>query len=125
MALSIPIHFNPAREGLSKALGPLEAEIMQILWQEAHSSVRQIHALLAQQRTIAYTTVLTTMRRLVDKGFLKRERAGNADIYRPALSQEDLVQMVVQQVLESLLDEHRELVVNYMISYFTERGGQQ
>lgn len=119
MASSLSLSFDPANEGLAKALGPLETEIMRFLWQETHSTVKHVHEHLMQQRTIAYTTVLTTMKRLADKGLLHRQREDNTDIYRPALSEADFAKLLVQQILDSLLDDHCELVVAHIVEYLT------
>ncbi len=60
--------FSPAKDGLVKVLGPLETDIMQIVWQDERSTVKKIHRKLSQTREIAYTTVMTTMSRLAEEG---------------------------------------------------------
>jgi predicted transcriptional regulator len=99
MAFNLRFRFSPMKDGLVKVLGPLETEIMQILWQEGTSTVKKVHRKLAQQRDIAYTTVMTTMSRLADKGMLQRERDGLAYVYTPVISEDEFVNLVVQQVL--------------------------
>jgi predicted transcriptional regulator len=86
MAFNLRFRFSPMKDGLVKVLGPLETEIMQILWKEGASTVKKVHRKLAQQRDIAYTTVMTTMSRLADKGMLQRERDGLAYVYTPVIS---------------------------------------
>jgi predicted transcriptional regulator len=114
MPAALSFRFSPAKTGLDKVLGPLEAEIMPLVWTAGCSTVKQVHRKLLKQRYIAYTTVMTTMSRLAEKGVLTRERTGLAYIYTPAITREDFIAMTVQQVLDGLLEDHRDLVVAYM-----------
>lgn len=122
MPFNMPLRFNPKKEGLVKVLGPLETEIMQILWQENRSTVKKVHRKLSQNRDIAYTTVMTTMSRLAEKGVLHRFREGLAYLYTPAISEEEFVNMVVQQVLDGLLDDYSDMAVDYMIDYLARNN---
>jgi predicted transcriptional regulator len=72
----------------SRALGPLETELLRILWKSGSATVRE---LVDQKATDgAYTTVMTTLDRLYKKGFLEREPEGRAFRYRPACTEDDL-----------------------------------
>ena len=75
-----------ARNSLS--LGSLEAKIMHVVWQEGDVflSVRDVLGRLDED--LAYTTVMTVMNRLYEKGLLRRRRDGRAWSYRCALSRE-------------------------------------
>lgn len=122
MPLNMRFRFSPTKDGLVKVLGPLETDIMQIIWQDERSTVKKIHRKLSQQREIAYTTVMTTMSRLAEKGVLRRHREGLAYVYTPAISEGDFVTMVVQQVLDGLLDDYSTTAVDYMIDYLARRN---
>jgi predicted transcriptional regulator len=122
MPLNMRFRFSPTKDGLVKVLGPLETDIMQIVWQDERSTVKKIHRKLSQARDIAYTTVMTTMSRLAEKGVLHRHREGLAYVYTPAISEEDFVQMVVRQVLDGLLDDYSETAVDYMVDYLARRN---
>ena len=117
MPLNMRFRFSPAKDGLVKVLGPLETDIMQIVWQDERSTVKKVHRKLSQQRDIAYTTVMTTMSRLSEKGVLYRHREGLAYVYTPAISEDDFVTMVVQQVLDGLMEDYSETAIDYMIDY--------
>jgi predicted transcriptional regulator len=95
---------------------------MQILWQEKRSTVKKVHRKLAQNRDIAYTTVMTTMGRLAEKGVLDRHREGLAYVYTPAISEEEFVTMVVHQVLDGLMDDYSDMAVDYMIDYLAKNN---
>lgn len=122
MPLNMRFRFSPAKDGLVKVLGPLETEIMQILWEDERSTVKKVHRKLAQQREIAYTTVMTTMSRLAEKGVLNRHREGLAYMYTPAITEDDFVTMVVQQVLDGLLDDYSDTAIDYMVDYLAKRN---
>ncbi|MBC8078081.1 MAG: BlaI/MecI/CopY family transcriptional regulator [Chloroflexales bacterium] len=122
MPLNMRFRFSPTKDGLVKVLGPLETEIMQILWEDERSTVKKVHRKLSSQRDIAYTTVMTTMSRLAEKGVLTRHREGLAYVYAPAITEDDFVTMVVQQVLDGLLDDYSDTAIDYMVDYLARRN---
>lgn len=83
-----------------KSLTPLEALIMDAIWDLAPVTVRQIQEHFQATRPMAYNTVLTMMRILRDKGFLKSERQGRIDVYQPLFSREQIGRRSVGEVLD-------------------------
>jgi len=75
-------------KGEEKFLGPLEADVMDRLWRRRSATVRDIVEDLGRSRELAYTTVMTIMVRLHDKGLLERVRDGKTYVYRPVLTRE-------------------------------------
>ena len=95
-----------------KPLGFLEQNIMDILWKRKQGSVRDVFEELKNEKSIAYTTILTVMNRLAIKGCLKRKASGNAFIYIPAQTQEKFLQSICKKFLTVLSkDFGKELVV--------------
>jgi len=74
-------------DAAAATLGPLELELMQILWSHGESNVREVVCRL--ERPLAYTTVMTTLDRLYKKGFLDRRMPDRAFVYSPKFSQEE------------------------------------
>lgn len=73
--------------GHVRVFGDLETQVMDRLWAGGGSgTVREVLEILLLDRTIAYTTVLSTMDNLRRKGHLVREREGKAHRYRTALT---------------------------------------
>ncbi len=68
------------------ALGPLETNVMDILWARGRSNVRDVVQDLS--RPLAYTTVMTTLDRLFKKGMLRRDKLDRAFFYVPVFSRE-------------------------------------
>jgi predicted transcriptional regulator len=101
-------------EPLEALLGPLEQEVMDVVWRRGDTTVRAVHDDLAQRRTIAYTTVMTTMTRLATKGLLTRDTEGLAHRYRPAVSRERYARSAVNDVMSWLLERYPEPAVSYL-----------
>jgi len=88
-----------------RGLGPLEAEVMAVLWRaEAPLTVREVVADLngGREAPLAYTTVMTVMTRLARKRVLARSRRGRQYVYAPLAA--DTADIAVQGVLEEFGD---------------------
>lgn len=107
--------FKPHKMGYKKVLGDLEAEVMKIVWQFDRASVRDVYEHLRLEKNLAYTTVMTIMSRLADKGLLQKEAQGNAYIYSPTISEAEFAQRVVSEVLDGLFDEFSEPALSHMV----------
>src|SRR6201995_2798260 len=72
-------------------LHELEAEIMDEVWRQQETTVKRVMEALNRKAKPprAYTTYMTVMRRLDDKGLLSRKRSGRADTYIPTLTREE------------------------------------
>jgi predicted transcriptional regulator len=91
--------------GGGSALGPLEAEVMAVLWQaDGPVSVREVAGRLNAGRAapLAYTTVMTVLSRLAGKGILVREQQGRGFVYSPAVA--DTAEIAVRGVLAEFGD---------------------
>ena len=84
------IRIRPEQEGLRTSLFDLEAEIMETVWSSGWETfaVSDVHNILEKEREIAYTTVMTTVSRLFDKGLLDRHKEGRRYIYVPKMTRE-------------------------------------
>ncbi|MFQ5637779.1 MAG: BlaI/MecI/CopY family transcriptional regulator [bacterium] len=97
--------FDPNKKGLRKILGDLETDIMEILWKREELTVRQVYDLLKGQRKIAYTTVMTVMSRLAEKGLLQKIKAGVAFVYRTTSSRDEFTRSILSRVFDGLLQD--------------------
>lgn len=99
--------------------GELEYAVMSILWSRSEwLSVREVHELLAGQRDLAYTTVMTVLDRLAKKGLATRHLEGRAWLYRPARTQIDEVASAVIEQLAKLSPAERSQVLATLNSRF-------
>ena len=86
-------------------LGPLEGELMEILWAAKRPMpVRDVleRANAARRDPLAYTTVMTVLSRLAEKGVLQRQREGRGYVYEPAAA--DAAAIAVRQVVRDFGD---------------------
>jgi len=82
-------------------LGPLELELMQILWSHGESNVREV--VFRLNRSLAYTTVMTTLDRLYKKGFLDRRMPDRAFVYSPRFSREEWERQLAESLVAGWL----------------------
>jgi predicted transcriptional regulator len=88
------------------ALGDLEREVMTQLWESAGPlTVRQVHELVAHERGLAYTTVMTVLDRLAKKGVVTRQKADRAYLYTPAQTREEMTASVMLDALSASPDQ--------------------
>lgn len=86
-------------------LGPLEKRVMDAVWQgDPPFSVREVMDAINADRPdpLAYTTVMTTLTRLAEKGLLHRHRVGRAYHYEPAA--DDAAELAVRDVVREFGD---------------------
>ena len=102
---------NEAKSGVEKLLGELEGAVMEVLWTRQEATVREVVDELSRTRSLAYTTVLTIMSRLVEKGLLTQHKVGRAHLYKPAMSREAYVAEVSGQVVRSLVEDFGDIAL--------------
>ena len=95
----------------SHLLGPLESEVMGVMWEIERAMVRQVLAILQERRSIAYTTVMTIMNNLVNKGLLQRTPQGKAYLYRVALSREAFLRRASEEAVSDVLARFGDLAI--------------
>ena len=83
----------------------MELEVLKILWEEAPCTVREVmNHLHARGRKVAYTTVLTFLSRLEQKGYVKSDRSGVAYVYKPTVTRARVTRSRLRALLEQLYD---------------------
>lgn len=96
---------SDSRRGSSTSLGDLERAVMDVLWAlepGAEMTVREVHAVLLEERDVAYTTVMTVMDRLARKGLTVQHRAGRAYRYQAAATRAELTADLMRDTLSDL-----------------------
>lgn len=113
--------YNIEGEKLKAFLGPLEADIVEAVWssRKRQVTVREIYEILSRRMKIAYTTVMTTMNRLYEKGLLNRRiekgRGGLYYVYWPNLEKQDFEKAAVREIVSSLLKNFKGVVTSCLI----------
>jgi len=91
-------YFDVSAEGAAVFLGPTEAELMELAWQKGELTVKKALYFLSENNDRSYTTVMTVLGRLADKGLLLRERKGRSFVYRPATDRETFLEERARRV---------------------------
>lgn len=87
------------------SLGPLETEILQIIWELGCVTVKDVHERILSDpdRELAYTSVTTVLRRLTQKGWLTCEKDGRAFLWKPVVSREEAQAIKAHEQLNRFL----------------------
>ena len=85
-------------------LTPQELAIMKVVWRFEKATVRDVHEALRQKRSVAYTTVMTMMKILEEKGYLKKALVDRAHVYRPAKPRQQVVGGMVRDFVDRVFD---------------------
>ena len=101
------------KKGIELRLHELEAAIMDVVWRKdlREFAVSEVLGVLEKQRDIAYTTVMTTLSRLHDKGVLTRVRDGKRYLYSSKLSREQFLEATARDVLDRAVGGRQALVM--------------
>jgi predicted transcriptional regulator len=85
-------------------LTPQELAIMKVVWRLDKATVRDVYQALRDRREIAYTTVMTMMKILEEKGYLKKTRVDRAYLYRPARPRHQVLGAMVRDFVDRVFD---------------------
>src|ERR1017187_9077054 len=88
----------------STILSEQELEIMKIVWLRDSSTVRDVYETLLEKRKIAYTTVMTMMKVLEQKKYLKKTQTDRAYVYRPAQPQRQVIGAMVRDFVNRVFN---------------------
>jgi len=89
---------------LSQALGELELEVLDLLWQTPDTDAKAIRARLADNRMPSLSTVQSTLERLWKKGYLRRAKHSHAYLYEAKVSRADLLGRFMSEAISVLHD---------------------
>ncbi len=90
---------------MRKALTPMgetEMEILQLVWERGESTVSDIQEEILKLRKVAYTTVMTIMKNLADKGYLTYRKDGLTYVYSPKKPEEDVKSSLLEAILNKV-----------------------
>ena len=97
----------------SPTLTEAELRIMDVLWEKGSGSVQAVLDALPPRPALAYNSVLTTIRILEKKGYVKHVKDGRAHIYVPVVARKDASRSEIRHLIRRFFgDSHEELVLN-------------
>jgi predicted transcriptional regulator len=99
----------------SSTLTEAELRLMNVLWTRGASTVNDVLAALPEDPPLAYSTVLTTLRILEEKGYIKHKKDGRAFLYVPRVPREQAQRSALRQLLSRFFENSAEqLVLNIL-----------
>ncbi len=81
-----------------------ELQIMKVVWEMGAATVKDVCDTMSQKKAVAYTTILTLMGILEEKGALVHTRSGRAFLYSPLLSRQQATRNQVRDVVNRFFD---------------------
>lgn len=112
--------FRLAGKSRASLLGPLETQIMDIIWSaDAPQSVGDVHAALpARPRPLAYSTVKAVLANLVAKGHLHRHAEHRTHTFSAVETREAFQQRTVANIMDSLMKDYRQPLMAHLAGQF-------
>src|ERR1700681_4346291 len=92
----------------SPTLTEAELRLMKILWARGESTVNDIAASLPKKNALAYTSVLTTIRILEQKGYVQHRKEGRAFLYLPCVAEQEAGRSEVRHMMQRFFGNSRE-----------------
>lgn len=88
---------------------------MKVVWERERATVRDVYEALLEHRKVAYTTVMTMMKILEQKGFLKKSQEERAFVYRPAQPKRTVVGAMVREFVNRVFNGSAEPLLVHLI----------
>lgn len=88
-----------------------ELKLMDVLWDKGAATVADVVAALSKRRAAAYSTVLTMMRILEQKGYVRHEQRGRAFVYRPVVDRGKVRRNAIRYLMSRLFQNSPELLL--------------
>jgi BlaI family penicillinase repressor len=96
-------------------LTPQELEIMKIVWRLGDATVRDVYEALLAERKIAYTTVMTMMKILEEKGRLKKRQQDRAYVYQAAQPQNTVIRAMIREFVDRVFNGSAEPLLLHLV----------
>ncbi|HEY2821283.1 MAG TPA: BlaI/MecI/CopY family transcriptional regulator [Candidatus Acidoferrum sp.] len=96
-------------------LTPQELEIMKLVWDREDATVRDIYEALLETRKVAYTTVMTMMKILETKGYLKKKKQDRAFLYRPTRPKSQVIGSMLREFIDRVFNGAAEPLVVHLV----------
>lgn len=88
---------------------------MKLVWQRESATVRDIYEALLKHRKIAYTTVMTMMKIMESKGYLKKRRQDRAFVYRPVDKKERVIGKMIREFMDRVFNGSAEPLLLHLV----------
>jgi BlaI family transcriptional regulator, penicillinase repressor len=95
----------------SDVLTEAELRLMDVLWQRERATVQEVLDALPKSLSLAYNSVLTTIRILEKKGYVRHVKEGRAFVYMPVVERQEATRSEIRRLVARFFDDSRDLLV--------------
>ncbi len=106
---------KPLGATLAKGLGPLEMEVLDVIWEMGQATSREIFEKMRERKRLGQSTVLTVLRRLSDRGILHRDAGGDVYVYSPVMERRELGGRMIDDVVDRIFGGAVEPVITHLL----------
>jgi len=99
----------------STILTQQELEIMKVVWEHDTVTVREVYETLLKKRKVAYTTVMTMMKILEQKKYLRKNQTDRAHVYRPAQPRRKVIAAMVRDFVNRVFNGSAEPLLVHLV----------
>src|ERR1700729_4235907 len=96
-------------------LTPQALESIKVVWERDSATVRDVYEVLLEQRKVAYTTVMTMMKILETKGYLKKRRQDRAFVYSPVHSKSQVIGGMIREFIDRVFNGSAEPLLVHLV----------
>ncbi len=115
MAADGMVNQKPLGATLAKGLGPLEMEVLDVIWEMGQATSREIFEKMRERKRLGQSTVLTVLRRLSDRGILHRDAGGDVYVYSPVMERRELGTRMIDDVVNRIFGGAVEPVISHLM----------
>lgn len=114
------------KRGLETTMGPLECDILKVLWKKKNAKVRDIYKIVRKKRKVALTSIAVILDRLHKRNLVSRKmesgRGGYHYIYAAKISRDDFEYSIVEGTVDKLIECFGPTAVNYFNARFKKNA---
>ena len=117
--------FRLSKKGAGTVLGPLESEVMEVVWSEGEPvSVARVHEVLDRPRkALAYSTIKAVLSNLAAKGYLRKRSRGRSNVFAAVQTRDEFRRRLVTEVLGSLVRDYRNPLLAHLVDELADEPG--
>jgi predicted transcriptional regulator len=111
-----------SEERVAQPLGELELAVMERIWSDGPDDAKAVHRAIGKPRGITLSTIQSTLKRLYEKGLLRRDKVSHAHIYHARLGRQEFHRNLLDALVGDLMTREGAMIAAAFID-LTERAG--
>ena len=114
------VGFTSNQPGPAKTISGAERPILELLWRKGPLAGRQVYQEVHRSKSLAYTTVLTLLGRMVKKGSVRRRKVNGLFVFEPAMKPEEFEEREAAAVMKGILKISPSSIVSAFVNAISE-----